>query len=276
MLDFHLAELFDMETKRINEQVKRNIKRFPDNFMFQLSTKEWNYLKSHFATAEFNHDLKSHFATTKRRTNPYVFTEQGVAMLSAVLTSEIAILISVQIINTFIKLRQVFFDNSLISHRLNNIERKQFETDQKFEQVFKALENKNTAPKEGVFFDGQIFEAYTFVADLIKKAKQRILLIDNYVDETVLTVLSKRKKSVNAIIYSSHINKQLRLDLQKHNQQYTPIELKSFSKSHDRFLIIDDVVYHFGASLKDLGKKWFAFSKMEINANEILTKLKTV
>jgi plasmid maintenance system killer protein len=197
-------------------------------------------------------------------------------MLSAVLTSEIAILISVQIINTFIKLRQVFFDNSLISHRLNNIERKQFETDQKFEQVFKALENKNTAPKEGVFFDGQIFEAYTFVADLIKKAKQRILLIDNYVDETVLTVLSKRKKSVNAIIYSSHINKQLRLDLQKHNQQYTPIELKSFSKSHDRFLIIDDVVYHFGASLKDLGKKWFAFSKMEINANEILTKLKTV
>ncbi|HBG69577.1 MAG: DNA-binding protein [Bacteroidetes bacterium GWF2_43_63] len=129
-------------------------------------------------------------------------------------------------------------------------------------------------PSQGLFFDGQIFDAYTFVSELIKSAKQSIVLIDNYVDETVLTLLSKRKKSVFAIIYSSQITKQLKLDLQKHNQQYAPIELLEFSKSHDRFLIIDEVVYHFGASLKDLGKKWFAFSKMEMTSGEILCKLR--
>ncbi|HPB01565.1 MAG TPA: ORF6N domain-containing protein, partial [Bacteroidales bacterium] len=143
-----------------------------------------------------------------------------------------------------------------------------------FEQVFKALEGKKTIPNEGIFFDGQIFDAYAFVSDLIKSAKQRIVLIDNYVDETVLTLLSKRKKSVSAIIYSSQITKQLKLDLQKHNQQYAPIELLEFSKSHDRFLITDEVVYHFGASLKDLGKKWFAFSKMEMTSGEILCRLR--
>ncbi len=129
-------------------------------------------------------------------------------------------------------------------------------------------------PSQGLFFDGQIFDAYTFVSELIKSAKQSIVLIDNYVDETVLTLLSKRKKNVSAIIYSSQITKQLKLDLQKHNQQYAPIDLLVFSKSHDRFLIIDEVVYHFGASLKDLGKKWFAFSKMEMTSGEILCRLR--
>ena len=138
------------------------------------------------------------------------------------------------------------------------------------------LQIKSSLPaSQGLFFDGQIFDAYAFVSELIKSAKQSIVLIDNYVDETVLTLLSKRKKSVSAIIYSSQITKQLKLDLQKHNQQYAPIDLLVFSKSHDRFLIIDEVVYHFGASLKDLGKKWFAFSKMEMTAEEILEKLGT-
>jgi len=262
MLDFHLSDLFGVETKRLNEQVKRNIKRFPENFMFQLSPDEWENLKSQNATA-------------KRRTIPYVFTEQGVAMLSAILNSEVAISVSIQIINAFIKMRHLVLNNSLIEHRFNKIETKQHETDRKFEQVFKALEGKKTIPNEGVFFDGQIFDAYAFVSELIKSAKQSIVLIDNYVDETVLTLLSKRKKSVSAIIYSSQITKQLKLDLQKHNQQYAPIDLLVFSKSHDRFLIIDEVVYHFGASLKDLGKKWFAFSKMEMTAEEILEKLGT-
>ncbi|MGD9493271.1 MAG: ORF6N domain-containing protein [Bacteroidales bacterium] len=274
MLDFHLSDLFGVETKRLNEQVKRNIKRFPENFMFQLSPDEWENLKSQNATAKPNETLWSQNATAKRRTIPYVFTEQGVAMLSAILNSEVAISVSIQIINAFIKMRQLVLNNSLIEHRFNKIETKQHETDRKFEQVFKALEGKKTIPNEGIFFDGQIFDAYAFVSDLIKSAKQRIVLIDNYVDETVLTLLSKRKKSVSAIIYSSQITKQLKLDLQKHNQQYAPIELLEFSKSHDRFLITDEVVYHFGASLKDLGKKWFAFSKMEMTSGEILCRLR--
>ncbi len=274
MLDFHLSDLFGVETKRLNEQVKRNIKRFPENFMFQLSPDEWENLKSQNATAKPNETLWSQNATAKRRTIPYVFTEQGVAMLSAILNSEVAISVSIQIINAFIKMRQLVLNNSLIEHRFNKIETKQHETDRKFEQVFKALEGKKTIPNEGVFFDGQIFDAYAFVSELIKSAKQSIVLIDNYVDETVLTLLSKRKKSVSAIIYSSQITKQLKLDLQKHNQQYAPIDLLVFSKSHDRFLIIDEVVYHFGASLKDLGKKWFAFSKMEMTSGEILCRLR--
>ncbi|MDX9932370.1 MAG: ORF6N domain-containing protein [Bacteroidales bacterium] len=273
MLDYHLSELFGVETKRINEQVKRNIKRFPENFMFQLSLVEWENLKSQNAATKPNEILRSQNATAKRRTIPYVFTEQGVAMLSAVLNSDVAISVSIQIINAFIRMRQLILKNSLIEHRFNKLEMKQLETDRKFEQVFKALESNKSIPTEGIFFDGQIFDAYSFVADLIKSAKQRIVLIDNYVDESVLTVLSKRKKNVSATVYSSHVTKQLQLDLQKHNQQYAPIELSKFSKSHDRFLIIDEAVYHFGASLKDLGKKWFAFSKMEMRAEEILGKL---
>lgn len=273
MLVYHLSELFGVETKRINEQVKRNIKRFPENFMFQLSLVEWENLKSQNATTKPNEILRSQNATAKRRTIPYVFTEQGVAMLSAVLNSDVAISVSIQIINAFIRMRQLILKNSLIEHRFNKLEMKQLETDRKFEQVFKALESNKSIPTEGIFFDGQIFDAYSFVADLIKSAKQRIVLIDNYVDESVLTVLSKRKKNVSATVYSSHVTKQLQLDLQKHNQQYAPIELSKFSKSHDRFLIIDEAVYHFGASLKDLGKKWFAFSKMEMRAEEILSKL---
>ena len=273
MLDYHLSELFGVETKRINEQVKRNIKRFPENFMFQLSLVEWENLKSQNAATKPNEILRSQNATAKRRTIPYVFTEQGVAMLSAVLNSDVAISVSIQIINAFIRMRQLILKNSLIEHRFNKLEMKQLETDRKFEQVFKALESNKSIPTEGIFFDGQIFDAYSFVADLIKSAKQRIVLIDNYVDESVLTVFSKRKKNVSATVYSSHVTKQLQLDLQKHNQQYPPIELHEFLKSHDRFLIIDEVVYHFGASLKDLGKKWFAFSKMEMTTEEILGKL---
>lgn len=163
---------------------------------------------------------------------------------------------------------------------------KGYATNRRFERIenkIGQIENKlteidleihtNLPPKQGIFFDGQIFDAYSFVSGLIKLAKQRIVLIDNYVDESVLTILSKRKKNISATIYSSHITKQLKLDLQKHDQQYTPIKLLEFSKSHDRFLIIDEVVYHFGASLKDLGKKWFAFSKMKMNAEEMLKKL---
>ena len=129
-------------------------------------------------------------------------------------------------------------------------------------------------PHEGIFYDGQIFDAYSFVSKLIRSAKKSIILIDNYIDESVLTLLSKRKSGVKAVIYTKKLTKQLLLDIEKFNNQYEPVELIEFSKSHDRFLIIDkQVVYHIGASLKDLGKKWFAFSKIELNAEEIIAKL---
>lgn len=160
-----------------------------------------------------------------------------------------------------------------LNSRMNRIEEHVDSLSKKVEGIDLQIK-ASLPPNQGLFFDGQIFDAYSFVADLIKSAKQRIVLIDNYVDESVLTMLSKRKKNVSATVFSSHVTKQLQLDLQKHKQQYAPIELKEFSRSHDRFLIIDEVVYHFGASLKDLGKKWFAFSKMEMTAEEILSKLK--
>ncbi len=251
MLDFHLAGLFEVETKRLNEQVKRNSKRFPEDFMFQLTMQEWKNLRSQFATA-------------KRRSLPYVFTEQGVAMLSAVLNSDTAIFISIQIINAFVKIRTLLSEHSLIRFRLEKVEQKQLEADQKFDQLFKALEDKSIPPRQGVFFDGQIFDAYSFTCNLIRTAKQSLILIDNYIDDRLLTLFTKRNKNVAFHIFTKNITKQLHLDLKKHNQQYPPVSLHLFDKAHDRFLIIDLCqVYHFGASLKDLGKKWFAFSKMD-------------
>ena len=138
------------------------------------------------------------------------------------------------------------------------------ESDKRIEEVFRRLDEGNAKPKQGVFYNGQIYDAYTFVSDLIKSAKKRIILIDNYVDETVLTLLDKRKNSVSAIIYTQQIGRQFQLDIDRHNAQYTPIDIETFRLSHDRFLCIDDDVYHIGASIKDLGKKWFGFSKMDI------------
>ena len=263
MVDYHLAELYVVETKRINEQVKRNKNRFPNGFMYQLTATEWKQLQSQIATTENEIGLQSQIATAKRRTLPYVFTEQGVAMLSAVLNSDLAIMVSVQIMDAFVNMRKLILGNSLLSHRLDKMEMKQFETDQKFEQIFKALEG-DTIPTQGVFFDGQVFDAYALTSKIIKTAKKSIVLIDNYLDETTLTHLAKKKKGVQLLLLTKTISKSLNLDVKKANEQYGNIELKTFNKSHDRFLIIDHKeVYHLGASLKDLGKKWFAFSKMD-------------
>ena len=170
-------------------------------------------------------------------------------------------------------MKKFISNNAAIFQRLENVEIKQIQTDEKIDKIFKALENSNLKPKQGVFYDGQIFDAYKFVTELIKGAKKSVVLIDNYVDETILTLFSKNQK-VNVKIYTKNINKQLKLDLEKYNSQYKPIEIKKFGKSHDRFLIIDNKeIYHFGASLKDLGKKWFAFSKFDIEAIDILGKL---
>ena len=157
-----------------------------------------------------------------------------------------------------------------INQRLTNIERKIEEHDQKIDFFVRT----SLPPVEGIFFDGQIFDAYTFVSDLIRSAKKSIVLFDNYVDDTVLAMLDKRGEKVSATIYTQKVKQQLSLDLEKHNAQYQPIEVKQFDKVHDRFLCIDNTVYHIGASLKDLGKKWFAFSKMEVKVNELLVKVK--
>jgi hypothetical protein len=200
---------------------------------------------------------------------PYAFTEQGVAMLSAVLRSDVAIQVSIQIMNAFVEMRKFISNHSGLLQRMEGIERKQIETDQKFEQVFKAFEIKNDIPSQGVFFDGQVFDAYELASKIIRSAKSSIVLIDNYMNESTLTHLSKKQKGVHVHLLTKTISKQLKLDVQKANAQYGNFEAKEFAQSHDRFLIIDGKeVYHLGASLKDLGKKWFAFSKMESKSVE--------
>lgn len=269
MIDYHLAELYDVETKRLNEQVKRNPKRFPESFMFQLTDEEWDNLQSQIAAAKIIGHLQSQIATTKRRTLPYVFSEQGVAMLSAVLNSDSAINVSVQIMDAFVKIRHILFENSLLSHRIDKIELRLLRADQKFEQVFKALENKNVIPSQGVFFDGQVFDAYELASKIIRSAKISIVLIDNYIDENTLSILSKKNQGVSVLLLSKNVSKETMLDVQKANTQFGNFEIKAFDKSHDRFLIIDETeIYHLGASLKDLGKKWFAFSKLNKSSME--------
>ncbi len=286
MLDRDLAELYGVETKVFNQAVKRNSSRFPQNFMFQLAEEEHQNLRSQIVTSSLRsqyvtlveeESFRSQNATVEyggRRYLPYVFTEQGVAMLSAVLRSQTAIQMSIHIINAFVEMRKFISNNALIFQRLESLEQKQFKTDDKVEAILSAIEEKSIKPKQGIFYDGEVYDAYVFVSDLIKSAKESIVLIDNYIDETVLTLLSKRETRVKATVYTKNITKQLELDLQKYNAQYPNIELKKFDSSHDRFLIIDaKEVYHIGASLKDLGKKWFAFSKFDMGALDILGRL---
>lgn len=266
MLDRDLAEFYHVETRILNQAVKRNYRRFPIEFMFQLTSEDLEDWKSQIVIS--NKEIMG------IRKMPLVFTEQGVSMLSGILKSEIAIEISIKIINAFVNTRKFISANAGIFQRLDKVERKQLETDQRLEQIFKALDDKSIKPKQGIFFNGQIFDAYKFVSDLIRSAKKSIVLIDNYVDETVLVHLSKRSSNVKITIFTKYISKQLMLDVKKFNKQYPSIKIKEFSDSHDRFLIIDNTtVYHFGASLKDLGKKWFAFSRMEAEAVRMLARL---
>jgi hypothetical protein len=270
MFDRDLASLYDVETRALNQAVKRNGERFPDEYCFQLNDEEFSNWKSQIVMS--NEDRMG------LRRPPYAFTEQGVAMLSAVLRSETAVKVSIQIINAFVTMRRFIAANAQIFHRLDSVEQKQLEhkaeTDEKFDRIFNAIESKEITPKQGVFFDGQIFDAYNFVSDLIRRAKKSIIIIDNYIDDSALLLLTKRKKSVTVKIFTKTISKQLALDVKKYNSQYPPVEIKKFKYAHDRFIIIDDKeVFHFGASLKDLGKKWFAFSKLEKDAFRLMERL---
>ncbi len=282
MIDSDLAEIYGVKTGILNQSVKRNIERFPKNFRFQLTDEEFKILRSQIGTSNGDENLRSQFVISSaehggRRHLPYAFTEQGVSMLASVLRSKTAIEVSIKIINAFVEMRKFLATNATIFQRLDRVEQKQLEGDRKFEKIFQALEEKDIRPNQGIFYDGQIFDAYVFVSDLVKSADKSIVLIDNYIDESVLSLLTKRKENVSVTIYTHRINNILRQDLNRHNEQYPYVEICIFTRSHDRFLIIDDkTVYHFGASLKDLGKKWFAFSKMKLDTKEIIGKLSDV
>ena len=272
ILDRDLARLYQVETSQLNRQVKRNIERFPEDFMFQLTKEECSRCQIGILNEGRGSNVKY---------SPYAFTENGVAMLSGVLRSKTAIEVNIRIMRAFTSMRHFMANNASVFSRLETIEYHQLEmlqhqqvTDKRIDEVFRRLEEGSAKPKQGVFYNGQIYDAYTFVAELIKSAKKRIILIDNYVDETVLTLRDKREENVPAVIYTQQISRQFQLDIDRHNAQYTPINVEAFRLSHDRFLCIDDDVYHIGASIKDLGKKWFGFSKMEIlTPDELLEKI---
>ncbi|MGE4418446.1 MAG: ORF6N domain-containing protein [Sulfurimonas sp.] len=265
MLDRDLARLYKVENRVLNQAVKRNIERFPLEFMFQLTKEEFENWKSQIVIS--NSDKMG------LRKIPYVFTEQGVSMLSAVLKSDTAIQTSIKIINSFVQMRKFLLDNASIFQRFDKIEQQLLLYDNNFIKIFKAIESKQLKPTQGIFYDRQIYDAYIFASDLIKTAKEEIILIDNYIDDTVLTLFSK-VPNIQVTIYTNSVSKQLKLDYEKYSKQYSNITLKTFKNSHDRFLILDKKeIFHLGASLKDLGKKWFAFSKINIDVDDLLSKL---
>ena len=269
MMDTDLAELYGVETKQLNKAVSRNLERFPERFRFQLTQKEYTNLRFQNGTSSSEHG--------GRRYMPYVFTEQGVSMLSAVLRSKIAVEVSIQIIDSFVEMRKFVTQNALLFQKIDIIEQKQQKTDERLDKVLNAIESNDINPKQGVFFDGQIFDAYVLMSSLIKEAKKSVVLIDNYIDETTLVHLShKVPKDVSISILTKVISKGLKLDLEKHNAQYATIEVKQLKHAHDRFLLIDEKIYHLGASLKDLGKKWFAFSLIEEDVFELKKRVSEV
>ena len=262
MIDRDLAEFYNVETKVLNQAVKRNIERFPKEFCFQLTKEEAEAIasKSQFVTLNISGNLRG----TNIKKLPYAFTEQGVAMLSAVLRSEIAIKISILIMNAFVHIRHYVQENSVIINRLATTEMKLLEHDKNFDRIFNALENTPKIDRQGVFFQGQIFDAYAKFESFIAEAEKEIVLIDNYVDLTVLERFTKKKNNVKVTIYTYPKTKITPLDIQKFNEQYPTLELKHTEKIHDRFLIVDNkILYHIGASLKDLGKQCFAFEILD-------------
>ncbi|MFA5745403.1 MAG: ORF6N domain-containing protein [archaeon] len=314
MLDSDLAELYNVPTGRLNEAVKRNIGRFPEDFMFQLTSKEFEILMELTGNTSINGNrsisqfaisnkdskiLKSQFVTTNpdnssnlpvnisnndnrsisqfvisktgrggRQKLPFVFTEQGVAMLSGVLKSERAIQVNIYIMRAFVAMRKFIQGNADV-FRMDHFEKIQIgqqlqinHINKNIGAIFSAMEDKVILKKQKLFYDGQTFDAYKFVNNILKSAKKSIILMDNYVDESVLVLFSEL--NVKVAIYTENLTEKLKLDIEKYNQQYPKIEIKTFKKCHDRFLIIDHKeIYHFGASIKDLGKKWFVFSKMD-------------
>lgn len=257
MIDSDLAILYQVETKYLNRQRSRNADRFPDDFCFQLTKEEYEFLRCQNVTS------KKESGSGGRRYMPYVFTEQGIAMLSAVLKNDAATNVSVNIMRAFVEMRKIFLSNKEMFARLDRIEYKQLETDKKLEEVFNYIAT-NTEVKQNIFFDGQIYDAFSFIVGLVGKAKKEIVLIDNYVDINTLNILCKKNKGVDIIIATAGKGKLSTKDINKFNAQYPKLSVKTTTDFHDRFLIIDKAeVYHIGASIKDAGKKSFGITKIE-------------
>ena len=274
MLDSDVAMLYHYQTKRINETVIRNKERFPENFCFQLTEDEFSCLRSQFATSNDKENNWSQFATSSKNDNskhrgkkylPYVFTEQGIAMLSGLLKNEIAVQVSINIMNAFVEMRKFISINGQVFERLTNVEYKLLEHDNKFNQVFNELQkNKEQEFKQKIFFKGQIWDSYELIIDIIKTAQSKIVIIDNYIDDTILKMIQKKNKNVEVIILTSQNCNITKLDIKKFNEQYGVLKIELTDKFHDRFIIIDNKeLYHCGASLKDLGKKCFGINKIE-------------
>ena len=259
MLDSDVANLYQYKTKSLNLAVKRNIERFPKDFCFQLTENELKSLRFQIETS----NSKSRNSRGGRRYLPFVFTEQGIAMLAGILKSDIAVNTSIKIIQAFIEMRKFLFQNSQIFDRLTILEYKQLENEKNFSKVFNLLQQDKNV-KQKIFFAGQIWDSYSLIIDIIKKAKNNITIIDNYIDDSILTMLTKKKNNVEVVILTSEKSNILKLDIQKFNKEYPVLKVAKSNKFHDRFIIIDNnELYHCGASLKDLGKKSFAINKIK-------------
>ena len=272
MLDSDVAMLYNYETKKVNQAVKRNIDRFPERFCFQLTEEELELMWSQIVTTSKLEDNKYR----SKKYLPYVFTEQGIAMLSGILKSEIAVQVSIKIMDAFVEMRKFISLNGQVFERLTNVEYKLLEHDNKFNQVFNELQNnKEQEFKQKIFFKGQIWDSYELIIDIIKTAKIKIVIIDNYIDDTILKMLQKKNKNVEVIILTSQNCNLIKLDVKKFNEQYPTLKIANTDKFHDRFIIIDNKeLYHCGASLKDLGKKCFAINKIEgMNFIENINKI---
>ncbi|OUQ24219.1 ORF6N domain-containing protein [Massilimicrobiota sp. An134] len=268
MIDSDLAMLYQVETGALNRAVKRNIKRFPDDFRFQLTVEEYENLKCQIGISSLNEN-----GYGGRRTLPYVFTEQGISMLASVLHSDIAINVSIGIMRAFVEMRRFIANNALLFERISNVELKQLEyqkqTDEKLEQIFEYISEHEEASQK-IFFDGQIYDAFSLIVSLIQKAEKEITLIDGYVDVGTLNLLAKKNEGVSVTVYTHQRTRLSNIDVANFNAQYPALEVKYTSVFHDRFLILDGkTAYHIGASLKDAGKKTFGITLIN---DESITK----
>ena len=259
MLDSDVARLYHCETKYVNRVVKRNIERFPEEFCFQLDENELENLRCQFVTSS----LSSNYGG--RRYIPYVFTEQGIAMLSALLKSDVAVKVSINIMKAFIEIRRFILSNGHIFNEIRDIKDKLLEHDKKIDIAFNELQKKDFQEfKQKIFYEGEIYDAYSLIIKILRKAKEKITIIDNYIDDTILDMLAKKNKNVIVTILTSGKSNIGKIDIQKFNKEYPTLEVSRTNVFHDRFIIIDNKeLYHCGASLKDLGKKCFAINKME-------------
>ena len=263
MLDSDVAMLYHYETKKINQAVKRNIERFPERFCFQLTEEELEIMWSQIVTTSKLEDNKYR----SKKYLPYVFTEQGIAMLSGILKNEIAVQVSIKIMDAFVEMRKFINTNKTLFEKVINIENKMdkkfIEQDKKFDIIFDQLQLEENI-KQRIFFQGQIYDAYSLIVDIIKKASKKILIIDNYVDDSILKMLTKKKNNVEVVILTSNKSNIQNIDIQKFNKEYPLLKVAKTNKFHDRFIVIDDKeMYHLGASIKDLGKKCFGINKIE-------------